>query len=1576
MNKVRTQPYMTFVGVPGSGKSATIHHIALILEKEGYEAVPIIDISEIYRYCDPHNPQVFVIDDVVGVFGLQTQKLETLVDYEKIISDPSRHTKVLMSCREAVLNECYESFFKNEENVIKMCSPENSLNDEDKKAIFQRHGLDKDLLSPTLLREASAMFPLLCKLISKEASFRNNIERFLTCPTACILKEFDKMRERNRLHYATLVLCLLNNNKLSKEILNDTENKAFYEMKSKALESCEVESYTDPFKFVKALAAMEGTYTKLYGTEYTFIHDSMFEIIAHHFGSQFLDLILQFMSSSYIANYVKLQKYEMLKLESELKQASEKVAIKSEVKNEKNIACESSQKGEKEALSAENCDRMESFDLCIRIGEDQYSLLAERLYKDIENMELYDVFMNNALKHPKVCQAFIEVLKTKSYSELKSLFLSEQKDVSKVVSKGERVTEESEERDKRSRERHRQEVLVNGIGITYSVRVISWVVYYGHSQIMQYILEQTDLHKETQSEFFWNFFHLDFTQTTKQDKKNIAANYQIENPWSFRDPDINGSISEHKRLLLLSCYNGDLETVKIFTRYFKRETIYMTYPNLDIKYVLGNKTLSAACEEGHPSVVKELLEARADVNKKDMYDTPLTAACRGGHLGVVKELLAAGVDANQNDKYDTPLTIACEGGHLSVVKELLGARATVNPYGVYKLPLIVACDGGFINIVKELLEAGADVNAQSFYDTPLRAAAEGGYISIVKKLLGAGANVNQQDYDGLSACKGGHLNIVRELVEAGVDVNLLADDCTPLTAACKGGHLNIVRELVEAGVDVNLLDEDCTPLTAACKGGHLNIVRELLVAGADVNLEGKSDTPLTTECKGGHLNIVRELLEAKADVNLQVVYHTPLTAACKGGHTDLVKELLEAGADVNPRGKIDSPLTVAVKVENMIIFKKLLSVGADVNPQDKFYTPLIAACEGKHESFVKELLDAGADVNLQSIKETPLITACYGGHLKIVMELLKAGANVNLQIKSYTALIAAFWGEHEDVVKELLKAGANVNFQGKYYKPMIMYSGRLICSSPKSYSTLTLACKYGYLREVKTLLKAGAEVNPRDEYFTPLIAAIWKGDMSIMKELLSAGADVNLQGECETPMIEACRTGHMNIVKELLKKGTDVNLQGKYDTPLISACTCGYTSIVIELLKAGADVNLGKHNTPLIAACNRGYISIVIELLKAGADVNLQRQYETPLANAIKCKHSNIVTELIKAGADVNLQGLCDTPLTKAIKYECSSIVTELIKAGANVNIQEKYKYNTPLILACSSGQITIVIELIKAGADINAQGGHFTPLTAACKNGYMDIAKILLDAGSDVNKQDKEGNTPLYTAFSISKAFKPVILRMFDIYCADSTINNKEDISTVYIALIKNENGSVKQLLSTENESQSNKLKLHLFDCLVNIRHSDVMTDSKDDVVATRKRLWRMERGGDLYEAIIKSDCSGLKHLLCVGLDVNQWIQLYNDYNDEYDKKPLLFTLIDESYRDNSLVVKVQILLEAEVDVNVSVRYRKYDSVSDREGVSVLERTRRLLSACSKKQWLRDEVFKYTRVIKEVKKHVRRYSV
>ncbi|XP_062621183.1 uncharacterized protein LOC134282808 [Saccostrea cucullata] len=943
LDQVRKQPYMTFVGVPGSGKSATIHHIALILLKEEYKVVPIIDIRKIEDYSDSRYPQVFVINDVVGVLGLQKQKLETLTDYEKRISNPSnRNSKVLMSCREAVFNECYKSFFSNENNTIKMHISENILNDEDKKAILQKHGIDRELLTPALLGDTLDMFPLLCKLYSKEEKFRKNVERVFTCPAGCILSQFDEMQGRNRLCYATLVLCMLNDNKLSQETLKNTGNGDFCEMKSKVSEKCKIEKDTDAYKFEEALGVMEGTYTKLCGAEYTFIHDSVFEILAYHFGSQFPELFIKYISSSYIASKLKIQEFQ------------------------------------------------DSFDLCIRLREDQYFMLAERLYRDIENMELHDVFMNDVLKHPRVCQVFIEVLETKSYIELKSLFLSEQKDVSKVVSKGKRVREEIEKRDERSREWHRQEVLVNEKKhyreTTYSVRVISWVVYYGHNKILQYILKQTELNKETETELFWRSFSPRLKYEAKKGENNIEKSIAtVKLSLSNFICDATNQKQENS--------HGDLDTVRILIKYVD---IKMT--NKNIQYLFNDTPLTAACRGGHMSVMKELIEAGAGINQQGKYDTPLTAACEGGYMSVVKELIEAGADINPKGTYHTPLTAACEGGHLSVVKELIEAGADINPKGEFDTPLTAACKGGHISLVKELIEAGADINQKSEFGTPFT-----------------------------TACKGGHTSVVKELIEAGADINLQGRYDTPLTAASKGGHMSVVKELIEAGADINPKGMIDKPLTAACEGGHISLVKELIEAGADINPKGTFDTPLTAAYQGGHMSVVKELIEAGADINPKGMFHTPLTEASKGGYMSVVKELIETRADINPKGTYDTPLRAACKGGYLSVVKELIEAGADINPK--------AACECGHISLEKELIEAGADINPKGTYDTPLRAACKGGYLSVVKELIEAGADINQTGKFDTPLTAARTGGHMSLVNELLEAGAD-NFQDKSKTPL------------------------------------------------------------------------------------------------------------------------------------------------------------------------------------------------------------------------------------------------------------------------------------------------------------------------------------------------------------------------------------------------------------------------------------------------------------------------------------------------------------------------------------------------------------
>jgi hypothetical protein len=165
-----------------------------------------------------------------------------------------------------------------------------------------------------------------------------------------------------------------------------------------------------------------------------------------------------------------------------------------------------------------------------------------------------------------------------------------------------------------------------------------------------------------------------------------------------------------------------------------------------------------------------------------------------------------------------------------------------------------------------------------------------------------------------------------------------------------------------------------------------------------------------------------------------------------------------------------------------------------------------------------------------------------------------------------------------------------------------------------------------------------------------------------------------------------------------------------------------------------------------------------------------------------------------------------------------------------------------------------------------------------------------------------------------------------------------------------------------------------------VDIRHAGVTTDSRDDVVMTDRSVWCIDFWGDLWRTINQGDCDALKHLLCVGLDVNQSIQLYDKRCNKYSHvTPLLYTLIDLDVVGDSRAEKLRILLKAGADVNVRVRYRGYGSVLDRRGVSVLERTRLLVCECSVSE---DEIKKtfiasgYKRLMCEIKKHVRRYSV
>jgi hypothetical protein len=149
-----------------------------------------------------------------------------------------------------------------------------------------------------------------------------------------------------------------------------------------------------------------------------------------------------------------------------------------------------------------------------------------------------------------------------------------------------------------------------------------------------------------------------------------------------------------------------------------------------------------------------------------------------------------------------------------------------------------------------------------------------------------------------------------------------------------------------------------------------------------------------------------------------------------------------------------------------------------------------------------------------------------------------------------------------------------------------------------------------------------------------------------------------------------------------------------------------------------------------------------------------------------------------------------------------------------------------------------------------------------------------------------------------------------------------------------------------------------------VDIRHAGVTTGSRDDVVRRDRSVWCVDGWECWWDTISEV----LRRLLCLGLDANQSIQ----WKYESDVSPLLFALIDDKFTEY-ISEKVRILLEVGAEVNVIVKYTEYEprlprrsvldwvryklyrvdsraryqkcnSVLDREGVSVIERVKRLV--------------------------------
>ncbi len=328
----------------------------------------------------------------------------------------------------------------------------------------------------------------------------------------------------------------------------------------------------------------------------------------------------------------------------------------------------------------------------------------------------------------------------------------------------------------------------------------------------------------------------------------------------------------------------------LFDRSRTLKTLFDYSPNTRIQNKAGYTPLMVAIDEGNMDMVDQLLRARADVENKEGFPTPMDQALELGSFELVDRLIQYGYPVNRpNPKGRPPLNEAIHREYVDIVELLLDNGAEVEGTETSEYPMDVAMDVRNLAIIDHLILAGVFLEAQNERgNTPLRTAVNNEDIPLVRLLCNRDANVNEFTEQGeltllQTAIKKGNIEITRMLIESGAETECgetLED--SPIFMAMDEGYMFLALTLDAYDADVNRRDvEGNTYLHYAAQMSDVRMIGLLMDAGADVDATNDmEETPLHRAAQKGNEEAVEMLLAYGADINAEdAAGQTPLDVA-------------------------------------------------------------------------------------------------------------------------------------------------------------------------------------------------------------------------------------------------------------------------------------------------------------------------------------------------------------------------------------------------------------------------------------------------------------------------------------------------------------------------------------------------------------------------------------------------------------------------------------------------------------------------------------------------------------------------
>ncbi|XP_052073710.1 uncharacterized protein LOC127711643 isoform X2 [Mytilus californianus] len=1327
---------VTLTAPSGVGKSFISRHTALILQKEGYNIIPVYSPQNISDYFQPGKKTVFIIDDICGNFIANQVEIlswrELLPVVNRIIADKS--CKIIVSCRLQVYKDggfnILLPFKSCECNLI---SDNLRLTPEEKTSIVRSY-IDTSKLDIGEICQTSDCFPLLCYLYHEKNC--SDVKEFFRNPFGVYKNELDILSmngEGGNIKMCSLALCVLFNNKLEEEWFQGEVTDEQQYLIEDINDTCDFRIGTSKEKLKKALDNLDGTFVITKNGIYRAAHDKLFDFLAHYVGHKMTKCLIDHGDSHLVHERC--------------------IWRKSPDHKNSNI------------------------DFIIEIHDDYLESYIKRFIKDWSAGNVVVVFGSYNFRVPSFRQQLLQYLIQLDNSE--QVVLANTKD---TLLPKENCGSGSTPLICTCNDGYTdmvQWILNNDVDVDQS-RIdgntgLIIACRQGHVDIVRLLLQKNPI--------------IDLCNQNEIEALNWAC-YKgytsIVNMLLEKNPNVDLCNLNGITALNWACYKGYNIIVNM---------LLQKNPNVDLCSIDGRSPLFMASQRGHTDIVRVLLKKNANVNLCTSDGrSPLHIASQNRHTDIVRLLLEKNpnVDLCTNNG-KTALTLACGKGYPAIVNMLLDKNPNFDVcVSDGCSPLYMANQNGermiecfidygdsyfvhesfiwqispddknskidfFIQIPNDYLE--------SYLNRFIKDWSAGNVIIVFESSNMKVSSFRQHLLQYLTQLENSKQVALANTKNTVFPKHNSGIGSTPLICTCNAGYTDMLLWILNNNVDMDHSRIDrTTGLIMACQEGHVDIVRLLLRENPNVDLcDLNGITALNWACDKGYTIIVNMLLEKNPDVNLcSSDGHSPLYIASQKGYTDIVRLLLDKNPNVH-LGSRDGR------------------------------SPLCIACQNKHTDIVRLLLEKNPDVDLCNNKgKTALFLACGKGYPAIVNMILRKNSNFDVCVSDgcsplYLAnqngkkMIDCFIDHgdssfvHERFIWKISPDDKNskidffIKIPDEYLKSYLKrfikdWSVGNLKVVFESSNIKVSSFRQQLLQYLVQLDKSEqvALANTKDTVFpkhlfgsnnTPLISSCNQGYTDMVQWILNNDVDVDqCRDDKVTGLIMACHEGHVDIVRLLLQENPNVDLcDMNGNTALLWACFKGYANIVNMLLERNPNVDLFSSDgrSPLYMASQKGHTDIVRLLLDQNPNVDqCSSDGRSPLCIASQQGHTDIVRLLLDKNPNVDL---CDSdscsPLSMSSLNGHTDIVRLLLEKNPNVDLCTHYG-KTALNLACDNGYTAIVNKLLDKNPNVDlCDSDGCSPLYTASQKGYTDIVRLLLDKHPNVHLGSRDGHRPLYIA-------------------------------------------------------------------------------------------------------------------------------------------------------------------------------------------------------------------------------------